>query len=96
VGVGVGNVDGVELSLAVGVGAAVDGGADGDADVGGAWLGALEALGPELVLAAAEGDGEAVAALANAGSCVLTDSPGRRKPPVTRPIITARRCARDI
>ena len=98
VGVGVGDADGVEL--AVGVGAAVDGEAEGDADFDGDGLGELEALGPELVLAAAEGEGEgegeAVAALANAGSCVLTDSPARRKPPVTRPAITARRCARDI
>ena len=95
VGVGVGDVDGVEL--AVGVGAAVDGEAEGDADFDGDGLWRkLEALGPELVLAAAEGEGEAVAALANAGSCVLTDSPERRKPPVTRPAITALRCARDM
>src|SRR5215472_12011752 len=53
VGVGVGDVDGIELSLAVGVGAAVDGEAEGDADFDGAGLGALEALGPELMLAAA-------------------------------------------
>ena len=92
VGVGVGDVDGVELA----VGAAVDGEAEGDADFDGDGLGELEALGPELVLAAAEGEGEAVAALANAGSCVLTDSPERRKPPVIRPAITARRCAKDM
>lgn len=94
VGVGVGDADGVELAVDVGV--AVDGEADGDADFDGDGLGELEALGPELVLAAAEGEGEATAVLANAGSCVLTDSPERRKPTVTRPVITARRCARDM
>jgi hypothetical protein len=96
VDVGVGDVDGVELSLAVGVGAAVDGAAEGDVDCDGDGLGELEALEPEVVLAAAGVEGETVTALANAGSCVLTDSPGRRKPPVTRPAITARRCPRDM
>ena len=83
--------------MGVGVGAAVDGEDDGDADSGGDGLGELDALGAEVVLAAGEveGEGEAVASLANAGTCVLTDSPDRRKPPVIRPAITARRCARD-
>jgi len=96
VDVGVGDVAGVELSLALGVGAAVDGAADGDADTDGDALGELDALAPEVVLAAAEGEGEALASLANAGTCMLTDSPVKRKPPVTRPVITARRCAREI
>ena len=82
VAVGVGDVDGVELPLAVGVGVVVDVGAVVDGD----GLGELDA---------AEGEGEAVASLANAGTCVPADSPDRRKPPVIRPAVTARRCARD-
>jgi hypothetical protein len=92
VGVGEGDVDGV--ALAVGVGVGVDGEAEGVADFDGDGLGELKALGPEVVLTAAEGEGEAVAALAR--SCVLTDSPEKRKPPATRPAITARRCVRDM
>jgi hypothetical protein len=93
VGVGVRGVGRAGLALAVGVGADVDGEAEGDADVGGDELGVLRALGPELVLAAAgEGDAEGVTALASAG----TDSSQARKPPVTRPATTARRCARDM
>jgi hypothetical protein len=83
VGLGVEVGDAERVGLGVGVG-----------DVDG--VGELEALGPEFVLAAAEGEGEALAAFANAGCCVLTDSPESRRPPVTRPAITARRCARDM
>ncbi len=109
--VGVGDVEGAELALgvgageveSVGLGVAVGGGdvegsglalvvgagADGDG------LGVSE--GPGLVLAAVgEGEEEEVTALANAGTCELTDSPERRKPPVTRPATTARRCATDL
>ena len=108
-GVGVGHVEGAELALGVGagdverVGLGVDvGGGDVEgaglslapgADVDGEGLGVLESLGPGLMLAAAgEGEQEATA-LANAGSCEPTDSPETRKPPVTRPATTARRCA---
>src|SRR5262249_52409454 len=85
VDVGVGEVDGAGLSLVLGVGV------DGDG------LGVSEALGPGLVLAAVgEGEGEEATALANAGSCELADSPATRKPPVTRPATTARRCATDM
>jgi hypothetical protein len=81
VDVGGGDVEGAGLSLAPG------------ADVDGEGLGVLESLGPGLMLAAAgEGEQEATA-LANAGSCEPTDSPETRKPPVTRPATTARRCA---
>jgi hypothetical protein len=85
VDVGGGDVEGAGLALAVGAGV------DGDG------LGVPEALGPGLVLAAAgEGEGEKATALANAGSCELTDSPETRKPPVTRPATTARRYAIDM
>lgn len=94
VDVRVGDADGVEL--AAGVGAVVDGEAEGDADFDGDGLGELEALEPELGLAVAEGEGETLAARANAGSCAPTDRPARRKPPVTRPTTAARRCARDM
>jgi hypothetical protein len=98
-GVGAGDVESVGLGVDVG-GADVEGaglslvvgtGVDGDG------LGVSEALGPGLVLAAAgEGEGEEAAALANAGCCELTDSPETRKPPVTRPTTTTRRCATDM
>ena len=85
VDVGGGDVEGAGLSLVVGAGV------DGDG------LGVSEALRPGLVLAAAgEGEGEESTALANAGSCELPDSPMTRKPPVTRPATTARRCAIDM
>jgi hypothetical protein len=81
VDVGGGDVEGAGLSLVPGV------------DIDGDGLGVLESLGPGLVLpAAGEGEGEEATALANAGSCELTDSPETRKPPVTRPATTARRC----
>lgn len=84
VDVGGGDVEGAGLALVAGAGV------DGDG------LGVPEALGPGLVLAAAGvGAGEEATALANAGPCELTDSPETRKPPVTRPAITARRCATD-
>jgi hypothetical protein len=105
--VGVGDVEGAELALGVGagdverVGLGVDvGGGDVEGaglsllpgvDIDGDGLGVLESLGPGLVLPAA-GEGEATA-LANAGSCELTDSPETRKPPATRPATTARQCA---
>jgi hypothetical protein len=108
-GVGVGDVEGAELALGVAagdverVGLGVDvGGGDVEgaglslvpgADIEGDGLGVLESLGPGLVLAAAgEGEEEATA-LANEGSCGLTDSAETRKPPVTRPATTTRRCA---
>ena len=97
VDVGVGDVEGAGLALAVDAGPDVDAEGESDADVDGDGLGVLEALRPELVLAAAgEGEGEEVTTLASAGSCVLTDSPQTRKAPVTRPATTARRCARDM
>ncbi len=97
VGVGAGDVEAAALALAVGAGADVDGEVKGEADFVGDGLGVLEALGPELVLAAPEeGEGEGETVLANAGSCVLTVSPETRKPPVTRPATTARRWARDM
>jgi hypothetical protein len=85
VDVGGGDVEGAGLSLVPG------------ADIDGDGLGVLESLGPGLVLPAAGegGEGEATA-LASAGSCELTDSPETRKPPVTRPATTARRCATGI
>ena len=108
-GVGVGDVEGAELALGVGagdverVGLGVDvGGGDVEGaglslvpgvDIDGDGLGVLESLGPGLVLAAAGEGGEEATALANAGSCELTDSAETRKPPVTRPATTARRCA---
>jgi hypothetical protein len=96
-GVGAGDVEMVGLGVGVGAGADVDGEGEGDADVDGDGLGVLEALGPELVLAAAgEGEGEEVTTLASAESWALTDSPETRKPPATRLATTARRCARDI
>jgi hypothetical protein len=82
VDVGGGDVEGAGLSLGPGV------------DIDGDGLGVLESLGPGLVLSAAgEGEEEEATALANAGSCELTDSPETRKLPVTRPATTARRCA---
>ena len=85
VDVGGGDVEGAGLSLVLGAGVEGDG------------LGVAEALGPGLVLAAAgEEEGEESAALANAGSCQLADSPMTRKPPVTSPAITARPCAVDM
>jgi hypothetical protein len=82
VDVGRGDVEGTGLSLVPGV------------DIDGDGLGVLESLGPGLVLpAAGEGEEEEATALANAGSCELTDTPETRKPPVTRPATTARRCA---
>lgn len=92
VGVGVGDTEGVGLALAVGVGVGVDGEAEGDADVDGDGLGVLQPLGLELVLGE-DVDGDGVTALANAGPCAI-DSPETRKPAVTRPATTARRCAR--
>jgi hypothetical protein len=83
VDVGGGDVEGAGLSLVVGAGV------DGDG------LGVSE--GPRLVLAAAgEGEGEEATTLANARLCEPTDSPETRKPPVTRPATTARRCATDM
>jgi hypothetical protein len=85
VGVGGADVEGAGLSLVLGAGV------DGDG------LGVPEALGSAFVLAAAgEGEGDESTALANAGFCELADSPARRKPPVTRPATTARRCALDM
>ena len=82
VDVGGGDVEGTGLSLMPGV------------DIDGDGLGVPESLGPGLVLpAAGEGEEGEATALANAGSCELTDSPETRKPPVTRPATTARRCA---
>jgi hypothetical protein len=96
-GVGAGDVELVGLGVGVGAGADVDGEGEGDADVDNDGLGVLEALGPELVLAAAEdGEGEEVTTLASAESWALTDSPKTRKPPATRLATTSRRCARDI
>jgi hypothetical protein len=96
-GVGAGDVEMVGLGVGVGAGADVDGEGEGDADVDSDGLGVLEALGPELVLAAAgEGEAEEVTTLASAESWALTDSPETRKPPATRLATTARRCARDI
>jgi hypothetical protein len=100
VGVGVGDAELVGLTLAVGVGVGVgegvDGEVEGDADSGGDGLGESGAVGPELVLdAAEEGEGDGVATPARAGSCALADSPEIRKPPVTRPAITVRLRARD-
>ena len=84
VDVGGGDVEGAGLSL---VGAGVDG--DG--------LGVSEALRPGLAPAVAGGgEGEESAALANAGSCQLADSPMTSKPPVTRPATTARACVIDM
>ena len=81
VDVGGGDVEGAGLSLVPGV------------DIDGDGLGVLESPGPGLVLpAAGEGEEGEATALANAGSCELTDSPETRKPPVTRPATTARRC----
>jgi hypothetical protein len=104
--VGVGDVEGAELPLDVGsVGLGVD---VGEADVEGAGLSLVVGAGvdgdglgvsegPGLVLAeVGEGEGEEAAALANAGCCELTDSPETRKPPVTRPTTTTRRCATDM
>ena len=85
VDVGGGDVEGPGLALVLGAGV------DGDG------LGVSEALGSAFVLAAAgEAEGEESTALANAGLCELADSPATRKPPVTRPATTARRCALDM
>ncbi len=111
VGVGVGDAEGVALAVGAGADVDGEVAGDADVDDGPGVLEALgpelvlealgpelvlEALGPELVLATAEeGEGEGVT-LASAGSCVPTDSPETRKPPVTRPAATARQCARDM
>jgi hypothetical protein len=105
--VGVGDVEGAELALGVGagdverVGLGVDvGGGEVEgaglalvvgAGVDGDGLGVPEA--PELVLAdAGEAEGEEATALANADSCVPSDSADRRRPPVTKPDTTFRQC----
>jgi hypothetical protein len=83
VDVGGGHVEGAGLSLVVGAGV------DGDG------LGVSE--GPGLVLASAgQEEGEEATAFANARFCELADSPDTRKPPATRPAITARRRATDM